>query len=539
MKIDIETFKPGASEFKRSEHIIKAYKSVLDAFAHAKEKGINASELNRDRSNGGRKLVDLYLKFGILKKEPLKFPWDDRLTSLFKRQKLITIDDDGFFAPAELGKFILQSYDCKPFSMSDFKLMIYMSNQESRGISFLKRAYNILSVGKMKTSSFYKEYILINYEGDKGKILELFSRGEEQTLVEIMKSGSNINEDTEEFVKNITRKLIKIFNSDSRSVSLANSGLLERNDNIRKWENFKETAIQSVTNLSKKELKDNADNIFFDKSDICDFVIYFTLSKKFSEYRYLVEKYVTNLPLFKNDGVEIQLNNKFKKTIENLITTKNILDIGDINEIYEQIVPEEERGDIIDHSKFYPEITMDFLETMISDYDLWVKKKNIENYKSVFKHIEKTNLPTYYEFVTILYLYKKIAREKSYYDFEKSINTSLSSEYMPVRFASGGRADAVISTEEEVIIIEPTIAKGRKLMSFEIGIFSHIDSHNADYCVLIAPEIEKEVSIIADKMRLQTNEHKGWTVYPIDNMKLLRMKNNIELHELKEYLEEA
>jgi len=553
----LKLIKPGASEFKRSEHIILVYKRVLRAVDIMNERNLSFDELEIDRKNNGRKLFNIYFETEVLKREPNFEKWDDRITGLFIREGLIK-KENGRLVYDSLGKFISSSdnFDFTPFSNADFIQLVSSSiyNEEIND-GFVQRALKLLEGKKLHHDSFYLSFFIENVNKEKEKINKKLSKNSSQTIKELLLPDSgfprNKSQEKKDSLNNFTSLISKYFldvYENKNNISNVIKDIIEFDgwiDAIKNWKNYMITSIKFLlyekykTKLKNNEIKKQIKNktLPISNSDISEILLYFYVAKKYGDYKYLTNKYILSLPIFKIEDDLISIEPKLSELSMYLMTLrveKNIFK-EDIKDVYNLFVPNEFKKNYIEKDTFYPKLTDDFLERILSDNDVWEKKKINLYYKEVIADLDAKKLPTYYEFLTILYLYKKLVSNQNYDDFLKVINTILGSDYMPLRFASGGKSDGVIILNGKKIIIEPTLVSGNEQMKFEIGIVKHLEKHNADYAILISPKFPRATIEIIEKIKVNTRLTKGWEIFPLENYKIKTIKR---LDSLKDFLSE-
>ena len=550
-----ELIKPGASEFKRGEHIILVYKRVLRAVDIMNNRNLSFVELEKDRKNGGRKLFDIYLETGVLKKEPIFKEWKDRVTSLFIRENVIK-KENGKLIYGPLGKLIsnINEKDLKPFSEADFIQLVSSSIYNKKiNDGSVQRALKILKDKKLSYNSFYLSFLVDDFMIEKEKIDLKLLENPSETIKNLLspKSGLPRNKSQEEkdnlseFILLINNSFLNVYERKEK-ISETFKKIVLFDEGIKVIKNWKKYLLMSIdfllcekykivkkTSEIKKLMINN--ELPITNNDISEIILYFYIAKKFVDYKYLIDKYLLSLPIFKIEDKLISIEEKTKDLSMHLMDLKIGKDIfeKDIEYVYNYFVPNEFKKDYIQKDLFYPKLTNEFLEEILSDNDIWEKKKIGYHYKKVINDLEVSKLPTYYEFLTILFLYKKLVSFQSYDDFVKVINTILGSDYMPLRFASGGKSDGIIMFNGKTIIIEPTLVSGREQMKFEIGIVNHLNKHKADYAILVSPRFPRETIEIIEKMKVNTKLTKSWEIFPLENFQIKRIKG---FDSLKDFL---
>ncbi len=529
--MELKFFKPGASEFKRSEHPTSLLLKIINVYSSEGIVGKTKKEIKMINDENPSILFRRLVEEGVLYEDKVKdqLAWDDRFTSLFVRQGIIFEDDDNKIQLSNMSKKIASKnsndFEFMPFSYYDFMLLLFVGTlNDNEGNNYLARAIDTINFGEMPLSNFYKKYIIVNYDEYINYLDENFDNEKviASSINKLVKSGSgssetNTNQNTSKIQSEISKLFISIHKSTKEECykEKVKESLVElsklKNANQKKWisqllKSFEnENEELKYTSSKKAEVKLNDIYKWFStltsdqiKNSFLKTVTSFGFYKKENEYKTLVDMYVTRLPIFSRSMSKISINNKLIQTVKNISRliangeiTRGVFN-GDLREVYMKMIHESEIVNISD-IEFYPELNKEFLKKIVLDDELWVKResKKLDEYKSVLSEITMDNLPTYYEFLTILYIYKNINAKPEMREFIKTINTKLDSSYLPIYHAGPGVPDAVITLEEEKIVLEPTLVINNSQVKHEYNIDKHAIDSSSTKAVLIAPKINE------------------------------------------------
>ncbi len=557
MEIFIDYIKPGASEFKRSENAGSLLFKIINAYKEFEGKTI--SEINKNDGDSPSPLFRALVEEDVLKVNKIKEPllWNDRYTSLFIRQGILNKDKKTkVITLSNMSRFILQKssndFDYNPFSNDDFLLLLFTSTMDCKfvdelgnKINYVTRAIDILKSFRegIEHGEFYKRYIIKDLDKQIGIIKE--NKDNESWIKELttklVKSGSGSEGDNSSISKigeAIINFFISIWKGDDIEIKRSFSYLKNKSlsPNEKKWINY----LFNTYNGELKEFSSTAKNysekidevIKFASSYENGFDLYlstittFGYYKKSSEYTTLVKMYVTKLPIFEFTSTHLSLNKKMRKTIDKLKNAidnnkidRSVFDETKISDFFNEIKCDDEliNLDELTGDKFYPELNDSLLEEVIVDEELWIKRSDskLQEYQKKIKGINKDNLPSYYEFLTILFLYKKYKKSNAnMIDFRRTINTHLDSNHMPILYASSGLPDSVFRNKEgEIAIVEPTLVVGSSQAKHEFNIDKHARDAKAKWAILVAPKIDSRTKERFYINNIAKKEHeKSWMV---------------------------
>ena len=415
--MEIVFIKPGVSEYKRSQ-LIPSLTRVLDAFAYAKKQKLTWTFLSKNN----RELCELYLQFGVLKKQPKSFPWNDRLSSFFQREGLIKLDENDFMVPGNLGILLKnKEINTAPFSMHDFKIILYMLEKEKKGHcnSYLQRSLSLVLEKEISENDFFKEFLVKDRSNLISYLLGELEKNRWSYIEKKFRPGSGSKDKSKSnnaivFAKTLLDDIKECFNSSNPSNIFVNKILKFGDKNLRnkdwRWYfikamefTFDNKNIETVSSLIRDK------KIDITKELIVNFILNFMIAKKYSDYSSLIKKCILTLPLFEETKTGYIIPNEMKEIAKHINSIESIEFNGplDMESLYNKIIPLNLRFDYIDKNLFYPEITDSFLSEILGDQNLWLKKDIDKKYEVILPNMKTTNLPTYYEFLTILALYKK------------------------------------------------------------------------------------------------------------------------------------
>ncbi len=553
----INYFKPGASEFKRTEHPISLLYKIIETYSSLEK--MTLSEMNISNDTKGSMLYKASLENGLLKKGKTKDlkKREDRLTSLFIRQGILSKDEKGYIKltpmSIKLKEQFKNNFNFMPFSFYDFILTLFTSMLEDKcSNNYLGRAIDILiNQDKLNINEFYKKYIIKNFNQ-----IQTYLRKEinseniiKKFISETVSSGSGGGSGSESISWLIINFFKSLYSNNFKEMNSLLNDMGDLNTDIeKKWRNdliktlILESGLQIENNKMKWEKKVSIFTEFIkDKSDVKDIFINSLISfgyyKKESEYKTLVNMYVLKIPLFKVEDNNISINPKLIDTAKNILGMINSGEINrsvfekDLKMVYEKIVPINEREDIND-IKFYPKLKLPLISDAIFNNKIWIdrNKKEIDKLSNEIKGINKDNLPTYYEFLTILYIYIKNTKEPNIKEFSKIINTKLDSNFMPIRHAGAGIPDAVMEIDGDICVLEPTLVIGNQQAKHEFNIDAHAINSNAKKAMLLAPEIsDRTIERVYDNNTSTSKRKKKIKIIPISHNLLKKLEENFTL----------
>ncbi len=255
--------------------------------------------------------------------------------------------------------------------------------------------------------------------------------------------------------------------------------------------------------------------IILRKNDIRNFIEKIYLGNKIKDYSYLLSSYFSLLNFFviENDVVKIDnINATLIDFIINNIEKIYLFDYinDDIFDFYENNLEKIPNNNEFEYSikeiikTYYNKQTFEeFFESIKNNYDQNKITENVIKYFSKKRNSHIKGLidgPTIYEFVINILFFSifynndlnSSDNNDSFlnYEFRKSINTLLTSNFIPQRFASGGRPDAIFN--EFNLIVEPTLQLKGQIKHEVQSINNHLKVAKINTGLMIAPQIEND-----------------------------------------------
>lgn len=529
-KIEFKAIKFGVSEHKRS--------NILDFYFAAAKSFKNLNNVNYDDND---QIYKELLKNKVYEKSKInknigrektffknRFPLYENIENKIKitklSEKILNFSEKKIFngksyLENSLIIFLIQSYPTRKIYENPF---FYAINLAKNG-NFSKEKFlqNIFEINKKKIyenlkeinrDELIKKYFkfksgnpnptkdkgLIEFHNKKNKLIKLivdysYKKNNEKEVIDYLYKFIKYYEilNNKKLISNLPKVFIKIFNFNKRKISIFINDF-EKN-NLNKYFNF---------------MKENIDLIFLLEN-------FYFLNKK-NDYISLINKYLFNTDFFIVINNFVKINKIYKIYIENL--EKNYNEILKISLKEDDIIDElkklDFKNDVNEFFSIRKIINLNYNELFFdSFFDIFINQENnVNNFnKKLMKLSLKNNHingildpPTFFEFTVnlfffILFYKDKISNESKYSDdyltkeFEKCINTNLSTNLIPIRFASGNRSDAVFFKEK--ILIEPSLQMKNQIKHELNSIINHLKKYNFNYSIFIAPEIEEDFLI--------------------------------------------
>ncbi|BDV02469.1 MAG: AlwI family type II restriction endonuclease [Candidatus Hepatoplasma vulgare] len=268
----------------------------------------------------------------------------------------------------------------------------------------------------------------------------------------------------------------------------------------------------------------------------------FYFENKKGDYGNLIWKYLINTNFFLIKEDKISINPKCEEYINDLKNNyyeilKIKLDDKNIIEKFKNLnIKNKDNNDISVReiiNEYYNENFYNNFFEIISLEDEKIINKKLIKLGNENQHINGIlDAPTIFEFIINLFFFKlfykeeilninKISDEELTNNFKESINTYLTSNLIPQRFASGGRSDAIFKNQE--ILIEPTLQIKRQVKHELNSITDHLKKVGYHYSVLVAPKISND--FLPQVISYKDYDY-SWIILPFNTNILIKIKES-------------
>lgn len=553
----------GVSEHKRSNYL-NFYFSAANAFLN----------LIGVKKNETEKIYNQFLSCGVYerKKENKKI---SRELAFFKNKfPLYYLNDNDEIEITNLAKKILENPNEKIFNGKTYlenALILYLIKQypeENIKNNPFFCAIDFAKEEKYNRKEFISKIFKLKSEEIKEFIKEIKEKIKIKSLLDkyfkFLSGIPNVKKDNQiKKFQNKRDELIKILIENILFKESDEKLILDKlyefiNEykelrNLKKIKNFTK-AYKKIFKLNEKDLSKfildyeskNKEKYFnlIKNIDINYLLENFYFVNKKGEYESLIQKYLFQTDFFLNKKNKIHINPKHIQYINDL--EENYNEILKIKLDDENIIKKFENLDIKNNNKnkdisireiineYYDEqFYNDFFEIISLSDEKNINQKLIKlGYEN--EHINGIlDAPTIFEFVINLFFFKlfykedilninEISDEELTNNFKESINTYLTTNLIPQRFASGNRSDAIFKKQK--ILIEPTLQIKRQVKHELNSITDHLKKIGYNSSILVAPKISKD--FLPQVISYKHYDNYSWIILPFNVNMLIKIKNS-------------
>jgi hypothetical protein len=301
--------------------------------------------------------------------------------------------------------------------------------------------------------------------------------------------------------------------------------------------NLNETKIFSFIKNFENNNINGYINFIKEKINIDYLIENFYFENKKSDYINLIDKYLFFTEFFVIEKNSVKINKVYKEYIDDL--RENYDEILRISLKNDNIIEKLLKLDFKNKENYFSirKIILNNYNDAFFDafFDIFLNPKKDINKDLMKLSLENNHInnildpPTFFEFIINLFFFKlfyeeKILNDKNYSDnyltneFRKSINTYLSTNLIPRRFASGNKSDGIFY--EEKILIEPSLQLKNQIKHELSSILNHLKKSDFKTSVFISPQIEEDFLIQSISYK-----YKNLLILPI-SIKILKKIND-------------
>lgn len=550
----------GVSEHKRVNYLL-FFKNAAKAFV----------ELNNENVNNHELIQRIFQKHNVFEnKQEINV---NREMSFFKTHFFLYLNKNGKIKPTMLAYKLCNDDEKKRYfgkSYSEWIFLLFIIQHKTYNERFqFEFACNLALENKFTLEEFTTKIYRLN---EKDIETEL----DYESLYHLMMYRSGIPEVNKNFeIKKLQNLRDEILKQITKCLVLTRKNQLQEEDvidylflikeflkqqSIANKLTYKPTALFKIFDLQQSDLNiiQFGNNFELTKLkekiyqliiniDVNQLIIDFYYQKSAGDYLYLIKKHLFTTGLFKIANNFVKIEDNYLNLVELILKNyqelvKIDLSQGEFNERLIELGIIDKQLNYDYYANINEIINQHYDEQFFEEFYQAISKKDVNknlNYlASKNKHINSViNGPTFFEFVINICFFKLIYQQELRQGinlnqtFIKSINTHLTANFIPLRFASGGRADAYFKILD--LIIEPTLQLKNQTKHELNSIANHVKKYRAKYAIMVAPSIEPDFW----NFIVHYNNSTTWTLIPLSATMIRNLStNNKNLDDLKKIL---